>query len=51
MTIKQFEGIEAWQIARQLAKEIYRELLQLPMRRKNNKKVMNLLLVNDHLTG
>jgi hypothetical protein len=33
MTIKRFEEIEAWQIARQLTKEVYRESRQLPMRR------------------
>jgi four helix bundle protein len=33
MTIKRFEEIEAWQVARQLTKEIYRESRKLPMRR------------------
>jgi len=33
MTIKRFEEIEAWQTARQLTKEVYRESRQFPMRR------------------
>ena len=33
MTIKRFEEIEAWQIARKLTKEIYLETRKLPMRR------------------
>jgi four helix bundle protein len=33
MTFKRFEEIEAWQLARQLAKQIYQESRQQPMRR------------------
>ena len=33
MTIKRFEEIEAWQVARQLTKEIYAESRKHPMRR------------------
>jgi four helix bundle protein len=33
MTIKRFEEIEAWQDARQLTKEIYRETRKNPLRR------------------
>lgn len=33
MTIKRFEEIETWQVARQLTKEIYAESRKEPMRR------------------
>jgi len=33
MTIKRFEDIEAWQLARQLTKEVYQETRQPPMHR------------------